>query len=350
MENNPLLDIRGLTKIFYSSHFYRKFQLKAVDDVSLRIRTGETLGIVGESGCGKSTLGRLILRLIPASGGQVWLEDADILRCSKKELKKVRRGIQMIFQNPNASLNPRMTILDAVKAPLDAYSTGSESEKINQVCRIFNLVGLDEEYLYRFPHEFSGGQRQRIAIARALVLNPKLIICDEPVSALDVSVRAQVLNLMKNIQEKLGVSYLFISHDLSVVYHVSNYVAVMYLGKIVEAAKREDLYNNPLHPYTKALLSAVLRPDGKSNTRKRILLYGEVPNPANLPGLPPAAGSAASSHGCCFCLRCPYVQDKCTAEMPSLRDLGGGHHVACHYRTPSDADFTYIHPNEDFYI
>jgi oligopeptide/dipeptide ABC transporter ATP-binding protein len=338
MENNLLLDIHGLKKVFYSSRFSKKSQLKAVDNVSLSIRAGETLGIVGESGCGKSTLGRLILRVIPATEGQVSFEGINVFDCSKSELKKVRRGVQMIFQNPNASLNPRMRILDAVKAPLDVYKTGSENEKKERVREIFNLVGLDEKYLYRFPHEFSGGQRQRVAIARAMVLNPKLIICDEPVSALDVSVRAQVLNLMKNIQKKLGVSYLFISHDLSVVYHVSNYVAVMYLGRIVEAANRVDLYKNPLHPYTKALLSAVLQPNGKANTKKRILLRGEVPSPINMP------------KGCCFHPRCPYAQEKCAVEAPELRDLGDRHRVACHYRTPADAKFTYIHPNEDFYI
>lgn len=292
--------------------------VKAVDDINLTIRKGETLGLVGESGCGKSTLGRTILKLIPMTSGQVLYEGQDIGAYSKKQMWEMRKKMQIIFQDPYSSLNPRMTVFDLVSAPLQVYGIGNREEQKEMVISMLSDVGLDKQYLNRFPHEFSGGQRQRIGIARALILNPEFVVCDEAVSALDVSVRAQVLNLMKKMQKKRNLTYLFISHDLSVVRHVSDRVAVMYLGSVVEVAKKAELYDSPYHPYTQALLSAIPIPDA-NRKRNRIILQGDVPSAYHPPS------------GCKFHTRCPYAQEKCRTEVPQLRPVGGeGHLAACH--------------------
>ena len=283
----------------------------------MTIHKGETLGLVGESGCGKSTLGRTILNLIPKTSGQILYEGQDIGDYSKKQMWEMRRKMQIIFQDPYSSLNPRMTVYDLVSAPLEVYGIGSHEERREMVISILQDVGLDKQYLNRFPHEFSGGQRQRIGIARALILNPEFVVCDEAVSALDVSVRAQVLNLMKKMQAKRNLTYLFISHDLSVVRHVSDRVAVMYLGSVVEVAEKKELYGHPIHPYTKALLSAIPIPDA-NRKRHRIILEGDVPSAYNPPS------------GCKFHTRCPYATERCSQEIPKLRDVGSGHLVACH--------------------
>lgn len=292
--------------------------VKAVDDINLTIRKGETLGLVGESGCGKSTLGRTILKLIPMTSGQVLYEGQDIAAYDKKQMWEMRKKMQIIFQDPYSSLNPRMTVFDLVSAPLQVYGIGSREEQKEMVVSMLSDVGLDKQYLNRFPHEFSGGQRQRIGIARALILNPEFVVCDEAVSALDVSVRAQVLNLMKKMQKKRNLTYLFISHDLSVVRHVSDRVAVMYLGSVVEVAPKQELYSAPHHPYTQALLSAIPIPDA-NRKRNRIILEGDVPSAYNPPS------------GCKFHTRCPYAQEKCRTEVPVLRPVGEeGHLAACH--------------------
>lgn len=336
MESKYFVEIRNLKKHFTGGRLGHKSVVKAVDGIDLQLREGQTLGLVGESGCGKSTLSRLLLRLIPATEGEILLDGEDILQFDKKRMRETRREIQMIFQNPYTSLNPRMRILDAVKAPLDVFSDRSEADKVLRIHEIFDMVGLDKAFLDRYPHEFSGGQRQRIAIARALVLNPRFIICDEPVSALDVSVRAQVLNLMRSIRDEFGISYMFISHDLSVVHHISDNVAVMYLGKIVEKAPKHGLYDNPLHPYTRALLSAVLQPQGKK--RERIVLQGEVPSPINVPS------------GCRFRTRCPLATDECAQSEPPLRDVGDDHWVACHRTEERGGVYEHVRPDEDFHI
>ena len=298
--------------------FAKKQIVKAVDGVSFEIHKGETFGLVGESGCGKSTLGRTIVKLYEPTAGTIEYKGQDITKLKGKELKEFRKSVQMIFQDPYASLNPRMTVYDLVSAPLEVYGIGSAAERKEMVISILNDVGLDKQYLNRFPHEFSGGQRQRIGIARALILNPEFVVCDEAVSALDVSVRAQVLNLMKKMQQKRNLTYLFISHDLSVVRHVSDRVAVMYLGSVVEIADKQDLYGAPLHPYTRALLSAIPIPDA-NRKRNRIILEGDVPSAYNPPS------------GCKFHTRCPYATNRCREEVPALRDMGGGHSVACHF-------------------
>lgn len=292
--------------------------VKAVDDIDLTIQKGETLGLVGESGCGKSTLGRTILKLIPMTSGQVLYEGQDIAAYDKKKMWEMRKKMQIIFQDPYSSLNPRMTVFDLVSAPLQVYGIGSREEQKEMVISMLGDVGLDKQYLNRFPHEFSGGQRQRIGIARALILNPEFVVCDEAVSALDVSVRAQVLNLMKKMQKKRNLTYLFISHDLSVVRHVSDRVAVMYLGSVVEIAGKKELYSTPRHPYTQALLSAIPIPEA-NRKRNRIILEGDVPSAYNPPS------------GCKFHTRCPYAQERCRTEVPKLRPIGDrGHLVACH--------------------
>ena len=292
--------------------------VKAVDDIDLTIQKGETLGLVGESGCGKSTLGRTILKLIPMTSGQVLYEGQDIAAYDKKKMWEMRKKMQIIFQDPYSSLNPRMTVFDLVSAPLQVYGIGSREEQKEMVISMLGDVGLDKQYLNRFPHEFSGGQRQRIGIARALILNPEFVVCDEAVSALDVSVRAQVLNLMKKMQKKRNLTYLFISHDLSVVRHVSDRVAVMYLGSVVEIAGKKELYSTPRHPYTQALLSAIPIPDA-NRKRNRIILEGDVPSAYNPPS------------GCKFHTRCPYAGEKCRTEVPKLRPADDrGHLVACH--------------------
>ena len=316
-----LLEVKNLKK-----HFVRKggfFSgptrvVKAVDDVSLQLRKGEILGIVGESGCGKSTLGRTILRLIDATEGQVLFEGVDLHSLSREEMRQKRKEMQIIFQDPGASLNPRMTVGELIREPIDLFEpTLTEQEKMDKIYGLMDMVGINRSYLSRFPHEFSGGQRQRIGIARALAVGPKLVICDEPVSALDVSVRAQVLNLIDSLKRQLNLTYIFISHDLSVVYHICSRVAVMYLGRIVEIADKEDLYAHPTHPYTKALLSAIPLPD-PTVQRNRIILQGDVPNPANPP------------QGCHFHLRCPYAMECCKTRAPSLTEIEPGHWVSCH--------------------
>ena len=315
-----LLETKDLSKYFISKKGLFNSQpsvVKAVDHVSLSINKGETLGLVGESGCGKSTLGRTILRLIPATEGQVIYNGEDVLTYDKKKMWEMRKKMQIIFQDPYSSLNPRMTVYDLISAPLDVYKIGTKAQQREMVETILQEVGLDKQYLNRFPHEFSGGQRQRIGIARALILNPEFVVCDEAVSALDVSVRAQVLNLMRKMQQKKNLTYLFISHDLSVVRHISDRIAVMYLGSVAEVAEKAQLYSNPVHPYTKALLSAIPLPDVRKK-RERIILEGDVPSAYNPPS------------GCKFHTRCPYATDRCRQEIPVLRKIESGHQVACH--------------------
>jgi len=319
-EKQILLETKDLRKYFTGKKGLFNMNppvVKAVDDINLTIRKGETLGLVGESGCGKSTLGRTILKLIPMTSGQILYNGEDIAAYDNKKMWEMRKKMQIIFQDPYSSLNPRMTVFDLVSAPLDVYGIGTAEERKEMVINILNDVGLDKQYLNRFPHEFSGGQRQRIGIARALILNPEFVVCDEAVSALDVSVRAQVLNLMKKMQEKRNLTYLFISHDLSVVRHVSDRVAVMYLGSVVEIAGKHELYGEPKHPYTQALLSAIPIPDA-NRKRQRIILEGDVPSAYNPPS------------GCKFHTRCPYATEQCRTEVPKLKSIGGDHMVACH--------------------
>ncbi len=319
---NTLLQVEHLKKYFYGSRKWfagesQRSVVKAVDDVSFSIRRGETFGIVGESGCGKSTLGRSVIRLIEPTDGRILYDGVDLRSLSAEELRLKRREIQIIFQDPYASLNPRMTVRELIKAPLDVFSRDSEEKKMEQVREIMSLVGLREEFMHKYPHEFSGGQRQRIVIARALILKPSFIFCDEPVSALDASVRAQVLNLMKRIQKEMNLTYMFISHDLSVVRFLCDRIAVMYLGRIVELATRDELYNHALHPYTQALLSSIPVPDTDVKPN-RIILQGEVPSPYHPP------------EGCHFHTRCPYATEQCRTTAPEMRDAGNGHMVACH--------------------
>ncbi len=311
--NRPLIETKGLKKYFDVG----KKKLHAVDDITISIDEGKTLGVVGESGCGKSTLGRTILKLLEPTGGKIFFDGKEITDLKPKEMRNYRRDMQMIFQDPYSSLNPRMTIWDIIGEPLIVNDLANGEDWVVRDKELMELVGLDSSYLKRYPHAFSGGQRQRIGIARALATNPRFIVCDEAVSALDVSVRAQILNLLLELQGKLNVSYLFISHDLSVIRHVSHRVAVMYVGKIVEAAKTDQLYKKPKHPYTEALLSAIPKPDPRSKI-KRIILSGEVANPAN----PPA--------GCYFHPRCRFAQDICSKEPPAWREVEEDHYVACH--------------------
>ncbi len=293
--------------------------IKAVDGITFDLMRGETLGLVGESGCGKSTTGRAILQLYEPTDGEVVFEGQDLTNINSGELRRMRRRMQMIFQDPYASLNPRMTVGSIVGEPLEVHKIGgSRREQQQRVQELLEIVGLNPYFINRYPHEFSGGQRQRIGVARALAVNPSFIVCDEPISALDVSIQAQVINLLEDLQSELGLTYLFIAHDLSVVRHISDRIAVMYLGKIVELADREVLYENPLHPYTQALLSAVPIPDPQvEKKRQRIILEGDVPSPAE----PPT--------GCNFNTRCPQVMDICHQYEPSFTDVGDGHRVAC---------------------
>ena len=315
-DTNTLLAVQNVKKYFKGT---KGRYVKAVDDVSFSVAKGETLGLVGESGCGKSTLGRTVLNLVNATEGGVIYDGRDILKLPQKEMRMLRRKLQMVFQNPYSSLNPRMTVLEAVRAPLDIFGIGTKEERFEKSREILKFVGLDEYQMYRYPHEFSGGQRQRIVIARAIISEPDFVVCDEPVSALDVSVRAQVLNLMQDIQKERGVAYLFISHDLSVVKHISDRIAVMYLGKIVEIAPRDVLYDHPGHPYTQALLSAIPIPD-TDISRERIILKGDLPSPMD----PPA--------GCRFHTRCRFADENCRLQEPELRYDENGHGVACHMR------------------
>ncbi|MGC2237962.1 MAG: dipeptide ABC transporter ATP-binding protein [Pyrinomonadaceae bacterium] len=313
-QKKELVQVRNLVKHFPVENSDDVVQ--AIDGVSFDIFAGETLGLVGESGCGKSTVGRCILRLYEPTSGEVVFEGQNIIGMPNSEMQKLRREMQIIFQDPYASLNPRLNILSIVSEPLKIHGIGNKSERRDRVADLMQKVGLDPNYMTRYPHEFSGGQRQRIGIARALALNPKLIIADEPVSALDVSVQAQVVNLLQDLQAEFGLTYLFISHGLAVVEHISQRVAVMYLGKIVEIAEARELYENPLHPYTKALLSAIPIPDPKKK-RERIVLQGDVPTPINPPS------------GCRFRTRCPWAIEECAQVVPELREIRKNHFAAC---------------------
>ena len=317
-----LLEISDLTKHFPvgdSGLFNKDKQVvRALDGITFSLKKGETLGIVGESGCGKSTMGRAILRLHEPSSGSIVFEGSDITSISKRDMREKRKDLQIIFQDPYSSLNPRMTVGAMLSEIVQTHKIVPKKEVFDYVCNLLKEVGLSEEYYYRFPHEFSGGQRQRVGIARALCVNPKLIVCDEAVSALDVSVQSQILNLLQRLKKEHHLTYLFISHDLSVVKHVSDRVAVMYLGKIVELADKKDMYADPLHPYTRALLSAI--PSTKEEAkRERIILTGDVPSPLNVPS------------GCRFHTRCPSATDKCREVEPVFTEMSAGHFVACHH-------------------
>ncbi len=321
----PLLKVEHLSKEFPAeagmlAGKFSKRVVSAVNDISFEIHEGETFGLVGESGCGKSTTGRSIMRLTKPTAGKVYFQGRDIASMSHKELKEMRRDMQFIFQDPYASLNPRMTIGEIISEPMTIHNVGTKEERMKTVRELLDVVGLNPEHINRYPHEFSGGQRQRIGIARAFALKPKLIICDEPVSALDVSIQAQVLNLLKDLQDRYGTAYLFIAHDLSVVQHISDRVAVMYLGKIVEVSDWKTLYTEPYHPYTQSLLSAVPVPDPDvQKTRSRIILAGDPPSPIDPPS------------GCRFHTRCPIAQAICSQEQPEFREVAPGHKCACHF-------------------
>jgi oligopeptide transport system ATP-binding protein len=324
-----LVEVRNLKKYFpIHTGLLRRHtgDVKAVDDISFDIYEGETLGLVGESGCGKSTVGRTLLRLYEVTAGQVVINGTDVASLAPEALRQARPMMQMVFQDPQASLNPRMTVAEIIGEPLQEHTNLTSDERLARVFELMDQVGLNRAFANRFPHAFSGGQRQRIGIARALALNPRFIVCDEPIAALDVSIQAQVVNLLEDLQDRLGLTYLFISHDLSMVRHIADRVAVMYLGRIAELSPRDALYDDPLHPYAKALLSAVPEPDPEREaTRQRIILKGDVPSPANPP------------KGCNFCTRCPEVFDRCRSEEPQLTEVRPGRFVACHLVQPQTA-------------
>jgi oligopeptide transport system ATP-binding protein len=321
-ESEILVKVENLKKYFPITRgvFQRHVgDIKAVDGISFFVRRSETLGLVGESGCGKTTTGRTILQLYRPTEGQVYFEGQDLTVTKGEQLRRMRRGMQMIFQDPYASLNPRMTIGSIIGEPLEVHNIAKGNEKRERVQELLRLVGLNPYFINRYPHEFSGGQRQRVGVARALALNPSFIVCDEPVSSVDVSIQAQIVNLLEDLQAQFNMAYLFIAHDLSMVRHISNRVAVMYLGKIVELTGRDELYSNPLHPYTQALLSAVPIPDPVvEERRQRIILEGDVPSPANPP------------EGCNFNTRCPVVMDICHEKDPEFKEVSWEHWVACH--------------------
>lgn len=310
---DKLLEVKHIKKYFPSGSQV----VKAVDDVSFDVYRGETLGLVGESGCGKSTTGRMTIRLLDITSGEIRYDGQDIAPLKRQALHDIRRRMQIIFQDPFSSLDPRKTIGDTIGRPLKVHNIVPHGERFDRVLELMERVGLDPNWVNKYPHELDGGRRQRVGIARALAVRPEYIVCDEPVSALDVSIQAQVLNLLQDLQEEMGLTYLFISHDLSVVKHLSNRIAVMYLGKVVELAESDELFANQLHPYTQALLSAIPVPV-IGNKPKRILLQGDVPSPKNPPS------------GCRFHTRCPYATARCKQEEPALRDVGGGHLAACH--------------------
>lgn len=318
-ENNALIEVKGLKKYFdINVGFFKTKPLKAVDDVSMTINKGETLGLVGESGCGKTTVGRTILNLYKPTAGEIWYNGKLIK--TKSDIKEFRKKATMVFQDPYSSLNPRMTVSDIIGEPLDVHKLyKSKKERQDKILELMGHVGLNSEHASRYAHEFSGGQRQRIGIARSLAVNPEFIVCDEPVSALDVSIQAQVINMFGELQEKLGLTYLFIAHDLLVVRHISDRIGVMYLGRLIELADAGEIYDNPLHPYSQSLLSSVPIPDPKiARTNKRIVLSGDIPSPLNAPS------------GCPFRTRCPHAKKQCADSMPELKEVSTGHYVACH--------------------
>ena len=318
--NTPLIEVKGLKEYFdINVGMFKTKPLKAVDDVSFAIKRGETLGLVGESGCGKTTVGRTLLHLYQPTAGEIYY-DGKLLK-TKEDIKEFRKKATMVFQDPYSSLNPRMTVEDIIAEPLDIHKMyKTKEERHERVLELMGHVGLNSEHASRYAHEFSGGQRQRIGIARALAVNPEFIVCDEPVSALDVSIQAQVINMFDELQEQLGLTYLFIAHDLLVVRHISDRIAVMYLGKMVELADADEIYNRPLHPYSKSLLSAVPIPDPKiARANKRIALTGDIPSPLNAPS------------GCPFRTRCVYATEECAQTMPEFKEVETGHFVACHH-------------------
>lgn len=318
-ENNTLIEVKGLKKYFdINVGMFNTKPLKAVDDVSLTIKKGETLGLVGESGCGKTTVGRTILHLYKPTTGEILYEGKPIK--TKSDIREFRKKATMVFQDPYSSLNPRMTVSDIIAEPLDVHKLySSKTERRERILELMSKVGLNSEHATRYAHEFSGGQRQRIGIARSLAVNPDFIVCDEPVSALDVSIQAQIINMFEELQQQLGLTYLFIAHDLLVVRHISDRIGVMYLGRLVEIADAKEIYENPLHPYSQSLLSSVPIPDPKpARANKRIVLSGDIPSPLNAPS------------GCPFRTRCPYAEKKCAESMPELKEISSGHFVACH--------------------
>lgn len=317
MGSVPLLEAKNLTKTFLTN---KKQTVHAVNSVNLAVYPGETLALVGESGCGKSTLGKTLIRMLSATSGEVYFRGQEITKMKEKDFRPIRKKLQMVFQDPYASLDPRMKVRDLIAEPLETYRVcRTKHETTERVAELMGRVGLPEEFLPRYPHQFSGGQRQRIGIARAIALEPEILICDEPVSALDVSVQSQILNLLKKLKEEMQLTSLFIGHDLSVINFIADRVCVMFLGSVCEIAPKEVLYKKPLHPYTTFLLDAIPHADPSLRGRARNLIEGEIPSPVHLPD------------GCCFHTRCPYADDRCKTERPELKDFGDGHMAACHH-------------------